>query len=354
MFTVNGQVSTPLTPSSLGAQSFLETKHLEQWVVDNPQVLGSDVKIVTTQYDKWSSEFGDLAKERLDVLGLDSSGQLVVVELKRGFDSRIHLQAITYAALVAGFSKETLAEAHADYLSRIRIEANSISVAKAQEKLQEHVDGEWDDDILTIPKIVLLAEQFTAQTYTTVKWLTDLTPNLSIEMRTINVFLPSGDTTDGLPCVVFRRLYPTDDPTVRVLTPGVAGADAVVTKIAERKMRVRSTYILHDNEVIPEGARLELCLRGVVNLTTVEEVENWIAGDPKRGEAVWARHRERPLRWAAEDKDVTWTPTGLARHIVTLATGINLDVIPGGDAWRYGGRTLYELANQVESAGPLP
>ena len=37
--------------------------------------------------------------------------------------------------------------------------------------LNEHVDGTWDDDVLTVPKIILLAKDFTAQTYTTVTWL---------------------------------------------------------------------------------------------------------------------------------------------------------------------------------------
>jgi hypothetical protein len=38
------------------------------------------------------------------------------------------MQAITYAALVAGFSKATLADAHADYLNR-RLESDKVSVA---------------------------------------------------------------------------------------------------------------------------------------------------------------------------------------------------------------------------------
>ena len=120
MFTVSGsdQRCDSMPSSRLAKLGILETTHLEKWIVDHPEVLGDGVKIVTTQYDKWSSGFGDLARERLDVLGLDSSGQLVIVELKRETDSRIHLQAITYAALVAGFSKETLAEAHAEYLNR--------------------------------------------------------------------------------------------------------------------------------------------------------------------------------------------------------------------------------------------
>jgi RecB family endonuclease NucS len=116
MFTIVGAdpQCVAMPSRQLAELGTFEPTHLERWIVDHPEVLGDYVKIVTTQYDKWSSISGDLARERLDLLGLDKSGQLVVVEPKRGTDSRIHLQAITYAALVAGFSKETLADAHAD------------------------------------------------------------------------------------------------------------------------------------------------------------------------------------------------------------------------------------------------
>ena len=119
ILAVDGPDAKPLASGSLAASGFLETVHLEQWVVDNPVVLGSGVTIVARQYSKWSSNEGDLGRESLDVLAMDTSGQLVVVELKRGNDARIHLQAITYAALVAGFDKSTVAEAHAEYLTTL-------------------------------------------------------------------------------------------------------------------------------------------------------------------------------------------------------------------------------------------
>jgi len=46
-------------------------------------VLGDDVMIVTAEYDRWSSTQGVRARDRLDVLGLEASGRLVVVEIKR-------------------------------------------------------------------------------------------------------------------------------------------------------------------------------------------------------------------------------------------------------------------------------
>ena len=331
----------------LAKLGILETAHLEKWIVDHPEVLGDGVLIVTTQYDKWSSGSGDLARERLDVLGLDSSGQLVVVELKRETDSRIHLQAITYAALVAGFSKETLAEAHAEYLSRSSDIA--ISLAEAREQLDEHVDGTWDAAILTQPKIILLAEDFSAQTYTTVAWLSDLTPNLSIEMHTVNAFgLPDGDGDQS--CVVFRRLYPPVDPANRVLTPGLTStADLVATKIAENKRRTRSTYRLYDADAIPEGAHIKLNLRAWINPEIAAAVEDWVAADPTRGQATWVRDRERPLMWdAAQPSECGQTPTSLAKRVVLEATGQSVDSIAGADVWHYRGQSLAALARKCD------
>lgn len=334
----------PMPATQLATLGIFETSHLERWVVEHPEVLGDNVRIVTTQYGKWSSDSGDLAKERLEILGLDSSGQLVVVELKRGIDPNVHMQAITYGALVAGFSKATLADAHADYLNR-RLESDKVSVAEAAELLNEHVDGTWDDDVLTVPKIILLAEDFTAQTYTTVTWLSNLTPNLSIEMHTVNAFVLEGQR----PCIVFRRLFPAVDPSTRVLTPGVAvtGAASVATKIAEKKRRIRSTYTLHDKGVIPEGEQIVLDLHTWIDPELAAAVDAWVADDRRRGRATWVNDRERPLRWDAGSGE-TFTPTGLAKHVIREATGQLRDAIPGADVWHWSGQSLANLATAQE------
>lgn len=350
MFTVASLDAkcAPMPSRRLAELGILEPVHLERWIIDHPEVLGDQVKIVTTQYDKWSSDSGDLARERLDILGLDSSGQLVVVELKRGSDSRIHLQAITYAALVAGFSKDTLADAHADYLNRPAGEP--VSTTEALEQLEDHVDGTWDNDILTVPKVILLAEDFTAQTYTTVSWLSDLAPNLTIEMHTVNAFLMDGPTPQT--CIVFRRLYPAIDPTTRVLTPGIASAsaDSVATKIAEKKRRIRSTYLLYESNAVPEGAQVKLDLHTWINSELAHQVDKWVAEDPSRGRATWVKHRDRPLQWTADPGGgTTFTPTTLAKKIVQEATGITLDAIPGADVWRYQGQSLAALATLTDT-----
>ena len=60
---------------------------------------------------------GLAVKDRLDVLAVDQTGQLVVIELKRDdAPTDVHLQAITYAAMVSRFSEEQIIGIHTDFL----------------------------------------------------------------------------------------------------------------------------------------------------------------------------------------------------------------------------------------------
>ena len=143
------------------------------------------------------------------------------------------------------------------------------------------------------------------------------------------------------------------DPSTRVLTPGIAAtnAAAVATEIAEKKRRIRSTYLLHDRSVIPEGTEIVLNLHSWIDSETAAVVDAWVAEDERRRKAVWVNDRERPLRWSAGSAiDETFTPTGLAKPVIREASGQKREAIPGADVWRWKGQSLAELAIQEESS----
>jgi hypothetical protein len=97
----------------------------------------------------------------LDILGLESTGRLVVVELKRADAGRdVHLQAITYAALVSRFDLDTLAQAHARYTQTRP--GPTLSVEEARQAITDHVAGELDPAVLATPRLVLIAASFPA------------------------------------------------------------------------------------------------------------------------------------------------------------------------------------------------
>jgi RecB family endonuclease NucS len=80
---VAGATAIPATPISLSEAGFTERNHLQEWVIAHPEMLGPGVMVVTLEFDHWRSAAGTHERDRLDVLGLDRDGRLVVAELKR-------------------------------------------------------------------------------------------------------------------------------------------------------------------------------------------------------------------------------------------------------------------------------
>lgn len=347
VLAISGSSSTELKRRSLQSEGLREASDLEQWIVEHPSVLGDDVLIVTTQFGRWQNNQGEKATERLDILGVDSSGQPVVVELKRGMDSRVHLQAITYAAMVASFSIEQLAEAHASFLNRRgEAAAPSVTVEEAEQKLRAHVAEYWSEELLTRPKIILLAEAFLPQTFTTVAWLVDMAPQLDIELRTVQLFA----SPDLGKFAVFRRLFPALDlENERLLPESRVSTDSVSQEIAKRKRRQNSVFTVVDYGLVPEGGELSFDPTGFLAPEYVERIRAWCEEDPSRGKAVWRNDRNRPLEWQSAPGEY-WSPTRLAGHIASLATNDEAPLQFSGPAsWYFKGRNLYLIAIDHES-----
>ena len=71
-----------------------ERNDLEQWIIARPELLGEDLLVITSEFDRF-----DKSNKRLDILALDCQGVLVIIELKLDASrSLADLQAIRYAA----------------------------------------------------------------------------------------------------------------------------------------------------------------------------------------------------------------------------------------------------------------
>jgi len=115
-----------------------EKEHLEMWIKTNPKILGEDIVIIGEQvYTKSGA---------LDFIGLDNSGNTVIVELKRDkLPREVLTQAIDYASDVATWDIDKLNEvclqhngqALYDYLSEklLGIELDDLVINKAQRLL---------------------------------------------------------------------------------------------------------------------------------------------------------------------------------------------------------------------------
>ena len=80
-----------------------ETEDLEKWIKSNPSILGQDILIIGEQVSTRSGT--------MDFLGIDKSGNLIIIELKRDRLPRVVLsQAIDYASDVASWDVDKISE----------------------------------------------------------------------------------------------------------------------------------------------------------------------------------------------------------------------------------------------------
>jgi len=97
--------------TSLAEQNRREAEHLETWIESAPEILGPEIVLIGRQVNTLSGP--------LDLLGIDRSGNIVIVELKRDRLPREALcQAIDYASDIASWSVDRLSEECISYSSR--------------------------------------------------------------------------------------------------------------------------------------------------------------------------------------------------------------------------------------------
>jgi hypothetical protein len=102
-----------LTPidSALRKEGRTEPYDLEPWLASNPEIIGGDIAIIGRQVMTKSGP--------IDLLGIDKSGNTVVVEIKRDELPRECLaQAIDYASDVADWTVERLSEVCYEYTKK--------------------------------------------------------------------------------------------------------------------------------------------------------------------------------------------------------------------------------------------
>ena len=199
--------ATALRATSLGTQGWHERAHLQQWVLAHPEVLGSGVVVLAEEFDQWETAGGARLRDRLDVLGIDSDGMLVVAELKRDrAPETVNMQALNYAAMVSRFTTDDI----------VGLYAGRHTGGDREKALQALTEIGLDSEATTRKvRVVLVASDFPPSVMQTAIWLGEQGIKLSLVR-----FRPYA-LDDGQVVVSFSRILPVPDAedfTVRRLS----------------------------------------------------------------------------------------------------------------------------------------
>jgi len=333
LFTVDGANAVPARRVSLADAGLLERQHLQQWVIDHPELIGTGVKVVTFEFGKWISPGGVTAADRLDVLGLDRTGRLVVVELKRDrAPDPITMQAINYAAMVSRFSLDILADVHAAHLG------GTTTTEEALAQLTEWAEGA-SDDTLSPPRIVLMAADFGATVTNTALFLYEA----GIDIRLVRYQLYQ--TTTGEKILSITQLLPVPDAEEFMIRPRSSSTTQAATR-ASGERRAAAVQRLISHQAIPDGTELTIVVPDLVGQDR-DTIRAWLNADPDRARVRWHNDANAPVEWASNAQ--RYRIIVLIRHIIQTATGQP----PRAQIWApnwyrdQDGRTLHQIAEPL-------
>src|SRR3974390_2115361 len=341
LFTVAGSIAMPAQMISLEEAGLTERADLQEWVLSNPAILGSAVKVITFAFEGLQS-LSTASRDRVSVLGLGSDGRLVVAELKSGKQPDTEVAAVKYAAVASRILPESLAEHYARFQSRLQ---TVMTAEEALADLQSHAP-DLSQETLRHPRIVLLARDFSPILTSSVVWLSEM--GLDVRLVQVSAFRSSGGGINGggaeAPMISVKQVYPFSDVEEFSISP----ERALAREVAESKKRVQDASNVRRlvyTDSVGDGTGFPLSPRTDVGPDLRAQLDEWLHEDPARRTAHWQNRPEAPLVWDADK--AAYSPAALVRHIVEQATGVSRDFF-GTQWWRDpAGWTMVELA------GPL-
>ncbi|QOY52732.1 hypothetical protein [Candidatus Sulfurimonas baltica] len=143
-------------------EGILERQHIQNALKKQIDVIAPDILIISEEFSEWSD-----SKRRIDLLGIDKDGNIVVIELKRTeTGEHMDLQAIRYASMVSTLTFVRAVEIFSKYLISIESELN------AEDELLSFI-GDNKDNFASDVRIILVSSDFSKELTTSVMWLNE-------------------------------------------------------------------------------------------------------------------------------------------------------------------------------------
>ncbi len=166
IFQVATSELRPLFATTFEAEGLRERKDLQRLFRNQITVIDEQLMVIAEEFGDWLD-----SSRRIDLLCLDSSANLVVIELKRTEDGgHMDLQALRYAAMVSGMTFSQLVDTHARFTNELQPDAEAAKSAILDFLGWDDVN---EDRFGQDTRIVLAAAEFSKELTTTVMWLID-------------------------------------------------------------------------------------------------------------------------------------------------------------------------------------
>ena len=242
MFTVNQRTNriNPVKTKRFNELGFTERKHLQEWLVHQPDALGEDLLIIQKEFDGF-----DDTHARLDLLALDKDGNLVIIENKLDDSGRdVVWQVLKYASFCASLTKSQVVDIYQKYLDRyepVTGEVNSPDASlSAARRICEFLDAPDLDEVKlnlgNSQRLMLVAANFRKEVTSTALWL--LGQGISVQCMKVTSYI-----LDEQLLIKIDQIIPTPEAKELMIVINAKEAEEKSTEVVLKKRHaVRRGY----------------------------------------------------------------------------------------------------------------
>ena len=254
-----------------------EREHIQEWIDNNPDILGEELLIVSKEYGGF-----DGTNERLDLLGVDRDGTLVIIELKRDDSgSDVHWQAIKYASYCRRAKPEQIVGLLAEH--------RNLTVEDATTILLQHLNADDFGTLNNDQRIILVSHRFASEVTSAVLWLNEKCP--AENLITCITLTPFRDTRDDSLYVQASTMIPTpaiEDSAIGIAEDGQREGHNINTSLGAK---LTATFAKHRKDKVTRfcGIVRKIVLQSVPEDIRPNRMSKWAGGVPDPSGEYW-RH----------------------------------------------------------------
>lgn len=196
--------------SNLSTRGILE-RDLQSALKKDFSAIDENVLIIAEEFGNWNQ-----THKRIDLLGIDRDGNIVVVELKRNEDKKMLAQALQYSAMI---EKLTFEESVLIYEKYLRKEGQA---GDAKQDLLHHIELSEGDAIIPFGKmvrIILIAEEFPNVLKTTAFYLRD--KGIDIMCYQLQTFKPLNSSNMSFSLILIEQVVPLPSKDKIIVFPKI-------------------------------------------------------------------------------------------------------------------------------------
>ena len=252
-----------------------ERRDIQEWVAANPGILGEDLLIISKEFSGF-----DRTNERLDLLGVDSDGKLVVIELKRddtGADA--YWQAIKYASYFRRATAEQIVGMLAEY--------KKVSPGDATQELLQHLGADDLNALNNDQRIMLASHRFAPEVTSAALWLNEkVTGEDLITCVTLTPYRDANTDSLYIQAVTIIPVPGEEDYSIGIGSNSQHAASASGSSLGEK---LRKTFQQNKNDEVTRFLKRagELTLQGLADEIRPNKTSRWAGRINWPGGEIW-------------------------------------------------------------------